>query len=206
MPFDNADTSCFWLLFFIVVLLVCTVLHSYALQRRCHIYIPFLGIARPQPQFPHSSVFERYAGRSWEYINRSQAHECGNWDCGRAISNLGIFIPLLRIFVSNFRYCLCLCGYVVLLTLAIILSGTGFWFAGNSIILVLVNSDGTCRFSAGTVLYSTCCCSAGDSSKYCLWRGVVRLQHLILFCCKWAVYTVSTRSFFFLHLLLFLYF
>ncbi len=44
-------------------------------------------------------------GRSWEYINRSQAHECGNWDCVRAIPYLGILIPLLRIFVSDFRYC-----------------------------------------------------------------------------------------------------
>ncbi len=26
-----------------------------------------------------------------------QIHECGNWDCGRAI-------PFLGIFVSNFRY------------------------------------------------------------------------------------------------------
>ncbi len=32
-----------------------------------------------------------------EYINSSQTHECGNWDCGRAI-------PFLGIFVSNFRY------------------------------------------------------------------------------------------------------
>jgi hypothetical protein len=32
------------------------------------------------------------------YINRSQIQECGNWDWGRAISFLGIF-------VSNFRYC-----------------------------------------------------------------------------------------------------
>ena len=38
-------------------------------------------------------------------MNPSQAHECGNWDCGRAIPNLGIFIPLLRIFDSNFRFC-----------------------------------------------------------------------------------------------------
>ncbi len=34
----------------------------------------------------------------WEYINRSQTHKCENWDCGRAI-------PFLRIYVSNFRYC-----------------------------------------------------------------------------------------------------
>ncbi len=25
------------------------------------------------------------AGRTWEYIARSQTHECGNWDWGRAI-------------------------------------------------------------------------------------------------------------------------
>ncbi len=51
--------------------------------------------ARPQSQFPHSQVCERfiyshdwsalsaagkYAGQSWEYINRSQTHECGNYD------------------------------------------------------------------------------------------------------------------------------
>jgi hypothetical protein len=35
----------------------------------------------------------------WEYINRSQTHECGNfyWDCGHAI-------PFLGIFVSNFWF------------------------------------------------------------------------------------------------------
>jgi hypothetical protein len=32
-----------------------------------------------------------------EYLHRSQTHEYGNWDCGRAISFLGIFI-------SKFRY------------------------------------------------------------------------------------------------------
>jgi len=56
-------------------------------------------------QFPHSCVCERFiyshdrpaysaAGKyvdwSWKYINRSQAHECGNWDWGRAIPFLGI--------------------------------------------------------------------------------------------------------------------
>jgi hypothetical protein len=56
-------------------------------------------------QFRHSYICERFiyfqdqsacsaAGkcvdRSWEYINRSQAHECGNWDWGRAIPRKGI--------------------------------------------------------------------------------------------------------------------
>ncbi len=69
--------------------------------------------ARPQSQFPRSWVCHRFiyiprigphiflqekADRSWEYINRSQAHEFGNRDCGRTI-------PFLGIFVSYFRYC-----------------------------------------------------------------------------------------------------
>ncbi len=33
-----------------------------------------------------------------EYINRSQKHECRNWDFGRAV-------PFLGIFASNDRYC-----------------------------------------------------------------------------------------------------
>ncbi len=36
------------------------------LQRKHHLCISFLGIARPQPQFPHSCVCERFI--------------CGNWD------------------------------------------------------------------------------------------------------------------------------
>ncbi len=44
----------------------------------------------------------------WEYMNRSQKHECRNWDCSRAV-------PFLGIFVSNFRYsvfevCSTVCG------------------------------------------------------------------------------------------------
>ncbi len=68
--------------------------------------IPRKGTARPQSQFPHSCVCERfiyshdrsasysaagkYVERSWDYINRSQTHECGNRDWGVAIPFLGI--------------------------------------------------------------------------------------------------------------------
>ncbi len=52
--------------------------------------IPRKGISGPQSQFPHSCVFppsvclfcwRKYVDCSWawDYINRSQAHECGNW-------------------------------------------------------------------------------------------------------------------------------
>jgi hypothetical protein len=32
-----------------------------------------------------------------KYTNISQSHECGNWDCGRPV-------PFLGIYVSNSRY------------------------------------------------------------------------------------------------------
>jgi hypothetical protein len=37
-----------------------TVKPSHTLQRKSPLYIPFLGIARPQPQFQHSCVCERF--------------------------------------------------------------------------------------------------------------------------------------------------
>jgi hypothetical protein len=40
---------------------------------------------------------EEQADPSWEYIIRSQTHECGNWDWGPDI-------PFLGIFVSNFQH------------------------------------------------------------------------------------------------------
>ncbi len=79
-------------------------LENYTLQTN----IPRKGIARPQTQFPHSCVYERFkyfhdcsayspagntvCGPILEniHINRSQTHECGNWDWGRTILRKGI--------------------------------------------------------------------------------------------------------------------
>ncbi len=58
----------------------------------------------PQSEFPNSYVCEqfifsqpiclfccrKYMDQSWENINRSQTHESGNWDWGRAIPRKGI--------------------------------------------------------------------------------------------------------------------
>ncbi len=44
--------------------------------------------------FPQSvSLFcwRKYVDRSWDYINRSQIHECWNWGWGRAIPRKGIY-------------------------------------------------------------------------------------------------------------------
>ncbi len=34
--------------------------------------------------------WRKYVDRSWDYINRSQTHECWNWGWGRAIPRKGI--------------------------------------------------------------------------------------------------------------------
>jgi hypothetical protein len=64
-------------------------------HRKFKTNIPRIGIARSQSQFPHSvsdllvlyshdwsaySATGKYVDQSWEYINRSKTHECGNWE------------------------------------------------------------------------------------------------------------------------------
>ncbi len=45
----------------------------------CEIYISRISLAAA-----------KYVDGSWEYINRSQTHECENWDWGHAIARKGI--------------------------------------------------------------------------------------------------------------------
>ncbi len=86
--------------------------HSYTLQRKSHLCVPRKGLARPQSQFPHSCVCERFIFPGLIHIfscrricklivgiyciNHSQTHECGNWDWGRTIPFLGIFGSVIR--------------------------------------------------------------------------------------------------------------
>ncbi len=44
-----------------------------------------------------------FAGQSWGYINRSQIHECRNWEQSRPVSFLGIFV--LNFWDSAFAVC-----------------------------------------------------------------------------------------------------
>ncbi len=89
------------------------------LYRKFETNVPRKGIARPQSQFPHSCVCERfiyshnrpaysaarkYLDRYWKYINRSQTHECGNWDWGRRNSfsgntNMGFSLQCKTFFI-----------------------------------------------------------------------------------------------------------
>ncbi len=52
-----------------------------------HVYVSDLYIPTINRQIDHRNI-----------INRPQKRECWNWDCGRAV-------PFLGIFVFNFRYC-----------------------------------------------------------------------------------------------------
>ncbi len=56
--------------------------HSYI-----HLYIPTVGL----PILLQENMCTEWS----EYINPSQKHECGNWDCGRAVS-------FLRVHTSDF--------------------------------------------------------------------------------------------------------
>ncbi len=60
-----------------------------------HIYVSVSDIIFPGSV--HIFPTAEKADPSWEYIIRSQTHECGNWDWDPDI-------PFLGIFVSNFRH------------------------------------------------------------------------------------------------------
>ncbi len=58
--------------------------------------------------FPRSVCllcWKKYVDRSWDYINRSQTQECGNWGWGRAIPRKGIHKWDFRCSVGIFFAC-----------------------------------------------------------------------------------------------------
>jgi hypothetical protein len=75
--------------------------HITTLYRKFETYIPRNETARSRYKFQHSCICERFicsqdqslADRSWEYINRSQIHECCNWETEHYNSVLAITRP-----------------------------------------------------------------------------------------------------------------
>ncbi len=69
--------------------------NKYSQKRNCAASVPIstflclwaIYISHNPPAY---SAEGKYVDQSWEYINRSQKHECGNWDWGRAIPFQGI--------------------------------------------------------------------------------------------------------------------
>jgi len=98
-------------------------MYPHTAKTKCRIFeknIPRKGISGPQSQCPHSLwanyIFPRwrchfcwrkYVDRSWEDINRSQTHECGNWGWGRAIPRKGMYKRNCRCSVGTWG-CRCL--------------------------------------------------------------------------------------------------
>jgi hypothetical protein len=61
------------------------------LSTNFHIQVPVSDLYIPKSQDRSAySAAVKYVDRFWEYINRSQALECGNWDRGRAFPFPGI--------------------------------------------------------------------------------------------------------------------
>ncbi len=91
------------------IVLLCEHLYTLAtLQGKSHLCIPFLRIAGPQSQFPHSCVCERFyifPGSvhilSWKYINLSQIFEGRNWETEHYNCVLEIRVSFLRIHKSE---------------------------------------------------------------------------------------------------------
>ncbi len=82
------------------------------LQGKSHLCIHFLGIARPQSQFPHLFICERFihsqdrstyfpaaesADQSWKYIDLSQICEFRNWETEHYNSVLALTVSFLGI-------------------------------------------------------------------------------------------------------------
>ncbi len=54
-----------------------------------HIHVSVSDLYNPTIVLP-TLLEEIHVDRSWDYINRSQTHECGNWGLGHAIPRKGI--------------------------------------------------------------------------------------------------------------------
>ncbi len=69
--------------------------NKYSQKRNIGVSVPIstfmrLWVIYIYPQSVFLFCWRKYVDRSWDYINRSQTHESGNWGWGRAISRKGI--------------------------------------------------------------------------------------------------------------------
>jgi hypothetical protein len=106
-----------------------------ALQRKSHLCIPFLGIARPQPQFPHSCVCERFIltqQRSSYFLQQNRQTDGGNISIAHTRMNveIGTDTPIFLFWeylFLNFGILSLQCGHWVLERALYIIFATKDW-------------------------------------------------------------------------------
>jgi len=64
--------------------------YKYSQKRNCATSVPISTVMSVELFIYSHDRSGKYVDQSWEYINRTQTHECGNWDWGLAIPFLGI--------------------------------------------------------------------------------------------------------------------
>ncbi len=88
--------------------LIPKIVNEYSQKRKCAASVPIYTFVCLWSIyiFPWSICLfccRKYVDRSWDNINRSQTHECGNWDWGRAILRKGTHIWDFRCSVKRTR-------------------------------------------------------------------------------------------------------
>ncbi len=87
----------------------------------------------------------QYVDRSWEYINRSQTHECGNWGWGRAIPRNGIHKWDFPCSAEHWNWLFLLAVACCLLIVAVV----DCWYLLLSTLLIqaiVPNNDTVCQY------------------------------------------------------------
>ncbi len=84
--------------------------NKYSQKRNIRVSVPIstfmpLWVIYIFPRLVCLFCWRKYVDRSWEYINRSQTHKCGNWGWCRAIPRKGIHKWDFRCSVTYRRSC-----------------------------------------------------------------------------------------------------